>query len=71
VQTFPTIGKQIQYRRKFLKITQGDLSEISGVSLRTIKAVETDEANPTIEILKRILEPLGFVLNISERIKHE
>ena len=66
-----TIGKQIQERRKLLKITQGDLSEISGVSLRTIKALEKGEVNPTVEILIRVLEPLGLTLTTSERVKHE
>ena len=65
------IGKQIQRRRKLLKITQKDLSEISGVSLRTIKAIEEGEANPTVEILNRILKPLGLALITTERIKNE
>jgi transcriptional regulator with XRE-family HTH domain len=65
------IGKQIQKRRKILKITQSDLSEISRVSLRTIKAIEKDKANPTVEILDRVLEPLGLVLDTTERIKNE
>ena len=65
------IGKRVKGRRKLLKITQNDLSEISGVSLRTIKAVEEGEANPTVEILNRILKPLGLTLNTTERIKNE
>jgi transcriptional regulator with XRE-family HTH domain len=66
-----TIGKQILERRRLLKITQSDLSEISGVSLRTIKAIEKGAANPTVEILDRVLEPLGLTLITAERIKHE
>jgi transcriptional regulator with XRE-family HTH domain len=65
------VGKQIRKRRKLLKITQSDLSEISGVSLRTIKAIEKGEANPTVEILNRVLEPVGLTLVTTERIKHE
>jgi putative transcriptional regulator len=67
----PQIGKDIRIRRKFLKITQGDLAEISGVSLRTIKAVEKGDANPTIDALARILEPLGLILVTAERIRNE
>jgi len=33
------IGQNIKTRRKFLKISQKDLSELSGVSIRTIKAI--------------------------------
>lgn len=65
------IGKEIQKRRKLLKITQSDLSEISGVSLRTIKAIEKGAANPTVGILTRVLETLGLALVTTERIKHE
>lgn len=68
--TSHTIGQQVKERRRLLKITQKDLSEISSVSLRTIKAIEKNGANPTVEILDRILEPLGLTLVTSERIKH-
>ncbi|MBN1309096.1 MAG: helix-turn-helix transcriptional regulator [Chitinispirillaceae bacterium] len=71
MQSTSHIGKQTKSRRKQLKITQSDLSEISGVSLRTIKAIEKGEANPTIDILNRILEPLGLILVTTERVKHE
>jgi putative transcriptional regulator len=71
VMFIQTIGKQIQERRRLLKITQGDLSEISGVSLRTIKSLEKGEVNPTVEILTRVLEPLGLKLTTTERVNHE
>jgi putative transcriptional regulator len=69
--TAQQIGKDIRARRKLLKITQSDLSEISGVSLRTIKAIEKGTGNPTVEILFRVLEALGLKLVTTERIKHE
>jgi transcriptional regulator with XRE-family HTH domain len=65
------IGKQIRVRRKRLKVLQRDLAEISSVSPRTVKAVEKGKANPTLEILTRILEPLGLKLTTTERISHE
>jgi y4mF family transcriptional regulator len=65
------IGKQIQKRRKALTITQADLSEIAGVSLLTIKAIEMGDANPTIGVLIRVLEPLGLTITTTERVKHE
>jgi transcriptional regulator with XRE-family HTH domain len=69
---FPsTIGKDIQKRRRLLRITQNDLAEISGVSLRTIKSIEKGESNSTIEILSRVLEPLGLTLVARERLTDE
>jgi transcriptional regulator with XRE-family HTH domain len=65
------IGRQIRLRRKALQVSQIDLSEISKVSLRTIKAIEKGQANPTVNVLQRVLEPLGLTLNASERVKHE
>lgn len=65
------ISKTIQSRRKLLKITLSDLAEISGVSLRTIKAIETGNANPTLDILARVLEPLGLKLVTTERVQNE
>ena len=67
----PQITEAIQKRRKLLKITQRDLAEISGVSLRTVKALETGDANPTLEILARVLEPLGLRIITAERVTNE
>jgi transcriptional regulator with XRE-family HTH domain len=65
------IGKQIEERRKSLSISQADLAEMSGVSLRTVSAIENDCANPSIEVLSRILSSLGLVISLQERIIHE
>jgi transcriptional regulator with XRE-family HTH domain len=67
----PQITEAIQKRRKLLKITQRDLAEISGVSLRTVKALETGDANPTLEILARVLDPLGLKIITAERVTNE
>lgn len=61
-------GQLIKDRRKLLKCNQRDLSELSGVSVRTIKATESNKGNPTVEILNKILEPIGMALCIKERI---
>jgi y4mF family transcriptional regulator len=65
------ISQAIQKRRKFLKITQKDLAEISGASVRTVKAIEKGKANPTLEILLKVLEPLGLTLTTEERVRNE
>lgn len=65
------IGKQIAERRKKKGLTQQDLAEISGVSPRTINSVEVGKANPSINVLNKIVKPIGFVVSLTERVKHE
>ncbi len=65
------LGKQIASRRKQLNISQADLAEMSGVSLRTLSAIENGDANPSIDVLSKVLEPLGLVITLQERVIHE
>ena len=65
------IGECIYKRRKRLNISQVDLAEMSGVSLRTINAIERGEANPTVDVLSKVLAPLGLVISLQERVIHE
>jgi transcriptional regulator with XRE-family HTH domain len=63
--------KTIRARRQLLKVTQADLAELSGVSLRTVKSIEEGTANPTVEIIAKILDILGLSLAVAERVSHE
>lgn len=65
------IGKGIAERRKKQGLSQQDLAEMSGVSPRTINAVELGKANPSINVLTKIVKPLGFIVTLDERVKHE
>ena len=65
------IGKQIVERLKKYGLTQQDLSEISGVSVKTINSIVLGKANPSVDILSKVVNPLGFVISLSERITHE
>ena len=65
------LGKQIVNKRKQLNISQADLAEMSGVSQRTLSAIENEDANPSIDVLSKVLEPLGLVINLQERVIHE
>ena len=60
-----TIGAQIKQRRKLLKVTQRQLADLSGVGINTLTKIEKDQANPTLEILQRILDTLGLELSVS------
>lgn len=59
------IGKIIRERRKFLKITQKDLAEIVGLSLRNFVDVENGRANPTLDTIQKITDALGLRIRIS------
>jgi y4mF family transcriptional regulator len=59
------IGITLRNRRNFLKITQGDLAEISGISERTLRNIEKGLANPELESLIKICEVLGLEIKIN------
>lgn len=58
------IGTIIRQRRIVLGITQEDLSDMSGVGLRTIIKIERGYANPSLEILQRIADVLGMEVTL-------
>ncbi|SHM92616.1 helix-turn-helix transcriptional regulator [Fibrobacter sp. UWB7] len=66
-----SLGKQIADRRKELNISQADLAEMSGVSLRTVNGIESGRANPSVKVLFEILQVLGLVITLKERVVHE
>lgn len=57
----------IKERRDLLGVTQQELSEISGISLKTIIQIENKKANPSFNTLSKIVDVLG--MEISLRIK--
>jgi len=61
------IGKTIKERRKALKITQPDLADLAKISVNTLYKIERGEANPTIDILERILEVLGLEMKLEAK----
>jgi y4mF family transcriptional regulator len=54
----------IKQRRLLLGITQQDLADFSGVSLRTIREIEAGKANPSIETLNSIVDVLGLEIDL-------
>lgn len=54
----------IKERRKVLNLTQEDLAGIAGVSLRTLKAVESGKGNPSLETILKILNTMGLSLKV-------
>jgi transcriptional regulator with XRE-family HTH domain len=58
------IGQVVRQRREMLGLLQSQLAVISGISLRTLQSVETGKANPSIETLMEIADPLGLTLTL-------
>ena len=56
------IGEAIKNRRKELNITQPHLAELANVSTNTLYKIERGQANPTLEVLNKIVEVLGMEL---------
>jgi transcriptional regulator with XRE-family HTH domain len=50
------IAQTIKERRQFLNITQSELADIAGISVRSLKSIELGKANPTLSLLEKILD---------------
>ena len=50
----------LKARRESLKVTQEQLADISGVSLRTLKQFESGKGNPTLQTLTKLASVLGL-----------
>jgi len=60
------IGQEIKSRRQELRLTQQALADMSGVSVRMIKSIEGDYANPSLKTIEKLLVPLGLCIRIIE-----
>ena len=61
MQNISTIIKE---RRKTLSITQQELAELAGVGINTLTKIERGEANPSLEILHKVLDTLGLEIEV-------
>lgn len=61
------LGNIIRSRRQTLRTTQQTLAEMSGVSVRMIKAIEGGYANPSMGTLEKVLNVLGLQLMIVDK----
>ena len=60
------LGPKIKELRKKEGLTQLDLSEKSGLSLRTIQRIENNENKPSVYSLRKIGEVLDYKFNLKE-----
>ena len=58
----------IKERRSLLGLTQQDLADYTGLSLRIIKSIEVGKGNPSMGTLSKIADVLGLevVLRVKE-----
>lgn len=57
----------LKERRAALNISQQDLSEMSGVSLATIKDLERGLGNPSLKTLESIATVLGLEVSLTRK----
>lgn len=58
------IAQIVVERRSTLKVSQEQLSDLSGVGIKTIYAIEQGKANPSLKTLQRILDTLGLEMQV-------
>ena len=60
------LGARIKELRRKKGLTQHDLSEKTGLSLRTIQRIENSENKPSVYSLRKIGEALDYKFNLKE-----
>ena len=58
------IGRYVIERRDALRISQGRLAELSGVSVHTLSNLETGNGNATLETLLKVTKTLGLKVTV-------
>lgn len=58
------LGKILEQRREKLQLRQSDLSEMSGVNVRTIIQLENGQGNPSFVTLEKLLDVLGLEIYV-------
>lgn len=61
----------IKERRFLLGLTQQDLADYTGLSLRIVKSIEVGKGNPSVATLSKIADALGLelLLRVKEVVK--
>jgi y4mF family transcriptional regulator len=58
------VGVAMKKRRKALKITQPHLAELAGISVNSLYKIERGEANPTLDLVEKIMDVLGLEIKL-------
>jgi len=65
--TIAEIGQLITRRRELLQLRQEDLSEMSGIAIKTIHLIEKGSGNPSMTTIEKIARVLGLELMLQIR----
>lgn len=65
------IGYIIQQRRDSLAINQENLSEMTGITTKTIYLIESGKGNPSVDTLNKLLDVLGLEISIDIKKMNE
>ena len=68
IMNLKEIGQIIRERRAVLGVNQRTVSELSGVAVNTLVAIERGEGNPQITTLLDILETIGLQLDVKPKV---
>ena len=55
----------LAYQRRKQGLSQADLAALSGVSAATISRIENGESSPTLEMMNKLLIPLGMAVTFT------
>ena len=64
-----TISAWLKHLRKQEKVSQKQLSELSGIPQPAIARIETGKSDPQITTLNRLITPLGYQIKIEKILK--
>ena len=64
---FEEIGQMLRERRRHLEISQIDFAKLAGVAVHTVSDIESGKGNPTLDVLLKVLDPLGLKLSVEPR----
>ena len=57
------IASNLRLQRAKYKISQEKLAEVTGISQQFICSIETEKANPSVEVMVKIADALNITLN--------
>jgi transcriptional regulator with XRE-family HTH domain len=62
-----TIGQAVAAMRRISKLTQPEFARHRGLSVQSLRLIEADKANPTIETLEKIASIFGLQVGFVPR----
>ncbi|MDN5726240.1 MAG: type II toxin-antitoxin system Y4mF family antitoxin [Propionibacteriales bacterium] len=61
------LSDELRERRRALRLTQGDLADLAGVSERFVRSLETGKTTVQLDKVLAVLDALGLTLHATVR----